>query len=261
MAHDLALQETARPARRESRPARHARSFRGALARMDLAQKPGAGVPAYTRWVNRRLARYAAAAAYRVGLSPNAVSVMSLAVSLSGLALLVLLREQPVLAGSATAVLLALGYVLDSADGQLARLSGTANRAGEWLDHVFDAIRSPAVHLVVAAGFLLQARPGVWAVVLAAAFALLVTAQFMSQMLAGMMLDAHSEVRARPRPLQSWVLLPTDTGVLCWVFVLWGWPVLFAAAYTALFLVNAVHAGTSMRRRFHELVRAGRSTR
>ena len=238
------------------------RSYREVLARTNAAQKPGAGVPAYTRWVNRRLARYAAAAAYRLGMSPNGVSVLSLGCSVTGLALLLVLGDKQVLAGVVAAVLLALGYVLDSADGQLARLSGTAGRSGEWLDHLFDAVRAPAVHLVVAAGVLLREEATEALAVLAAAYALLVTAQFMSQMLAGMMLDAHASVRTPPRERQSWLLLPTDTGVLCWTFVLWGFPVAFAAVYVALFCANAVHAGASMRRRFRELNRvAGWSPR
>ena len=49
------------------------------------AQKPGAGVPAYLRWVNRPLGRRAAAAAYVPGLTPNAVTLLSGVCSLAGL--------------------------------------------------------------------------------------------------------------------------------------------------------------------------------
>ena len=34
---------------------RESRSYRSALERLTSAQKPGAGVPAYLRWVNRAL--------------------------------------------------------------------------------------------------------------------------------------------------------------------------------------------------------------
>ena len=47
--------------------------FRDAFSALNAAQKPGMGVPAYTRWVNRRLGRYAAAAAYALRWTPNAV--------------------------------------------------------------------------------------------------------------------------------------------------------------------------------------------
>jgi hypothetical protein len=36
------------------------------------------------------------------------------------------------------------------------------------------------------------------------------------------------------------VLLPTDYGTFCWMFVLLGWPRLFLLAYTAMFVVNAI---------------------
>ena len=37
--------------------------------------------------------------------------------------------------------LLVVGYALDAADGQLARLRGGGSVAGEWLDHVVDAVK------------------------------------------------------------------------------------------------------------------------
>ncbi len=40
-----------------------AATFSSTLRSLEAAQKPGIGVPAYTRWVNRRVARYFAAAA------------------------------------------------------------------------------------------------------------------------------------------------------------------------------------------------------
>ena len=40
--------------------------------------------------------------------------------------------------------------------------------------------------------------------------------------------------------LRSLVLVPTDFGLLCLVFVLWGAPPLFLAAYTLLLVANAV---------------------
>ncbi|MDN5655514.1 MAG: CDP-alcohol phosphatidyltransferase, partial [Kocuria sp.] len=77
------------------------------LHRLDAAQKPGTGVPAYTRWVNRRLARYLCAVAERVGATPSAVSVASILVTFSGLSAFLLLHRSPLLAGALAAVLLA----------------------------------------------------------------------------------------------------------------------------------------------------------
>lgn len=233
------------------------RAIGAAYRRLRGAQKPGNGVPAYTRWVNRSLARWVAAVAFRCGLSPNLVSVVSLLVSLAALALLLLAVPHDTVAGLIAAVLLAVGFVLDSADGQLARLTGTASPAGEWLDHLFDAIRAPAVHLTVLVVFLSSSEGAPWLVAVAFAFVLVQVAQFASQMLGGMLLDRTAGPRTPPRRFQSWLLLPTDTGVICWVFVLWGSPGVFAGAYTIVFGLTLGHAALSMRRRFAELGQVG----
>lgn len=227
-------------------------SFRSALQRLDSAQKPGAGVPAYTRWVNRRVARVFAASFSRIGATPSMVSVLSIVFTGLGLAaFLVLQPVSPALAGLSAAVLLAVGYALDSADGQLARLQGSSSLQGEWLDHTLDAIRLPAVHLVVAVAFLGVGLPVL--AVAAAAFSVLASASFLSQNVGGLLRDGARVERTEVRRLQSWILLPTDPGVLCWVFALWAVLPLFTACYLALLAANAAHVVLSSRRRWREL--------
>ena len=224
-----------------------------ALRRLEGAQKQGVGTPAYTRWVNRRLARYAAVAAYRLGLTPDVVSWLSFATSVTGLVTLVVAPPFSPMVGVVVAMLLAVGFVLDSADGQLARLTGTSGPAGEWLDHVLDAIRSPAVHLCVLVVALTTAGSPSWLAAAAFIFTLTQVGQFSSQMLGGMLLDRTAGPRTPPRRHQSWILLPTDTGVMCWIFVLWGWPRLFAGAYLIVLVLAGLLAAVSMRRRWREL--------
>lgn len=232
-------------------PAPRRLSFTESLRRLDAAQKPGAGVPAYTRWVNRRLARYLCAAAEQVGATPSAVSVLSILVTLSGLGAFLALHRTPLLAGVLAAVLLALGYALDSADGQLARLQQASSLQGEWLDHTLDAVRMPAVHLSIAAGFLLQGAPLL--AIVAAAFSALASASFLSQNLGGLLRDRARAERVEVRRHQSWLLLPADPGVLCWTFVLWPVLPLFGLAYLALFATNVLHFLLSASRRWREL--------
>lgn len=226
------------------------RRYREALDRLGAAQKPGAGFPAYTRWVNRRLAKYAAAAAYQVGATPNGVTAASAAVSAAGIALIAL---APVSLGTgfAAAALLALGYLLDSADGQVARLTGRGSIAGEWLDHVVDAVRTPSVHLAVLIGLL---RIGSGGALLPMLFCVVAVGQFMSQVLAEQLSGRVHRQPAGNGVRQSWVTLPTDTGVLCWLFLLWGLPALFVPTYAVLLVLNAGHAGISMRRKYQHLV-------
>lgn len=225
--------------------------FSTAIGRLSSAQKPGLGVPAYTRWVNRRVARLFAASFASVGASPSAVSVVSIGVTLAGLTAFLLLQPTPLLAGVAAAVLLAIGYALDSADGQLARLQGSSSLQGEWLDHTLDAVRLPAVHLTIATGFLLADGPVLAA--LAAVFSVAASAGFLSQNVGGLLRDNASGGRAQVRRFQSWILLPTDPGVLCWVFALWAWPLGFAVVYLVLLGLNLAHVLLSSRRRWREL--------
>ncbi len=49
--------------------------------------------------------------------------------------------------------LLLLGYALDSADGQLARLLGAGSKRGEWLDHTVDATKVSVLHGTVLISF------------------------------------------------------------------------------------------------------------
>ncbi|GAB3616270.1 CDP-alcohol phosphatidyltransferase family protein [Okibacterium endophyticum] len=229
------------------------RSFTSALHGLEQAQKPGEGVPAYTRWVNRRLARFAAAAAHSMGWSANTVTAISALFSLGAIVLLLTVPPAP-LVGVAIAVLFAIGYVLDSADGQVARLGGGGSRAGEWLDHVVDAIRTPAIHLAVLVGAM-RAEAPVWLLGVALLYTLVSVGQFMSQILGEQLrrADGLPQAPATGGALRSVLLLPSDMGTLCWVFALWGFAPVFAAAYTALFAVNALHSALSMRRRYREL--------
>lgn len=108
-----------------------------ALAALRAAQKPPHGTPAYSRFVNRPLGRRLAAQAVSLGLTPNAVSGLSALCSFAAIGLVVTVR--PTIAVAVlVAALLALGYALDSADGQVARLTRLGSPFGEWLDHMID---------------------------------------------------------------------------------------------------------------------------
>ncbi len=228
--------------------------FAAAMRRLREAQKPGYGVPAYMRWVNRPLARPLAAAAHVAGLTPNAVTGASALASSLGLITLIVFERTPVV-GLAAALLLALGFALDSADGQLARLTATGGPAGEWLDHVVDAVRTPAIHITI---LLLTVAHFGWTPYLAVPilFCLGAVGHFMSQILAEQMRRNRGGAivgSTYARPSRSLLLLPVDAGVLCWVFVLWGFPVLFAVAYAVLAAAQVATAVVSMRRKYTEL--------
>lgn len=239
---------TAAPNKAKSRP-----TFKQALQLLNTAQKPGYGVPAYTRWVNRRLGRLAAAAAASRGISANGVTVVSAACSLAAIVCLAIAPASPWL-GMSIAVLLAAGYALDSADGQVARLTGSSGPAGEWLDHVVDCVRVPAIHLAVLVGIWQAGVLPAWTSWIPLAYALTSAGHFMSQILAEQLLKGRADNSESPAgPLRSWLLLPTEMGTLCWVFVLWGNPQLFIGAYGALFLLQFAVFVASVQRKYRAL--------
>ena len=236
--------------------------FRQTLQQLNGAQKSGAGVPAYTRWVNRRVARVFAASAVALGIGPNGVTAISATVSACGIALLMLATPSIPL-GLLAAFLLALGYALDSADGQVARVTGASSPAGEWLDHVVDSIRTPCIHVAVLVGFIRFPQhfspeswmPSSWALWwVPLAFSVLTAGHFMSQILAEQL--RRTRKTAAPSTggtLRSFVNLHMDAGTLCWIFVLWGFGPLFVLVYALLFVANAATVLVSMRRKFVSL--------
>jgi phosphatidylglycerophosphate synthase len=87
------------------------------------------------RILHRRLSRVVSAAAVRIGIAPNLITLASLAVGLGG--------AVSVARGTVGGATLGLGLylaavVLDHADGEVARLTGAESRLGHWLDIAAD---------------------------------------------------------------------------------------------------------------------------
>ncbi len=216
-------------------------AYRASVAALAGAQKVPRGVSLYTRHVNRPAGRRLAAAADVLGLGPNQVTVLSAACSLSAVSVVALVTPGPAV-GAVASALLVLGFFLDSADGQLARLRGGGSHAGEWLDHMADGAVKLLLHLAVAvAWFRLDVSPG--ALLVPLGFAVVAALLFFGGTLAGVLRErADRPGDAEPGGgAPAWALLPTDHGVLCLTFLLWGWQPLFTAAYAGLLAVNAAY--------------------
>jgi len=101
----------------------------------------------YTNVVNQRLALGVTFVAWRAGLTPNVLTVTSAILTALGGAIIVLCS--PHARGDVTAayLLLCAGYVLDSSDGQLARVAGLGSRLGAWLDHFVDGLKIVGINL------------------------------------------------------------------------------------------------------------------
>jgi len=232
-------------------------AYRDALARLDAAQKPGAGEPAYLRWINRRLGKRVAAAASVIGLTPNIVTAVSGLLSLVGFTVIAVASSEPLAAVLATLLLLA-GYAFDSADGQLARLTGSGSRAGEWLDHVVDAIRTPLAHVAILIALTRREAPG-WLLGVCVAFLVVASVWFFSQTLADQLERARRAGRPTPpaaRTAPAWVSfakLPADTAALYFVVLTLPWLQLFTGAYAALLTFTVLWAAASLRRKYRAL--------
>ena len=234
------------------------RSYRDAVARLSAAQKSGAGVPAYLRWVNRGLGRRAAAVAYLLRLTPNHVTLISIVLSIAGMVVLALVPPTPLSAIAATALLLA-GYALDSADGQLARLTGTGSLAGEWLDHVVDAARLPLFHVAVAV-FLIRQDVAPLLVAIPVAFALVSSVWFFAQTLAEKLASSASEAPAADSPAWvSFAKLPYDVGVTYLTVLLAWWTQPFLVVYGGLFAFTVCIAALSLVRKYRLLKEPARA--
>ena len=120
-------------------------SFTQAIEELASAQKSHRGVSLYSRFLNRPAGRVLAAAAFTMRMTPNQVTLLSALVTGAGIAILTSGEPGPLRAILVTFFLM-LGFALDSADGQLARLTGRGSASGEWADHVVDSAKIVAIH-------------------------------------------------------------------------------------------------------------------
>lgn len=239
-------------------------SFAETHRRLAASQKGHArGAPGYSVYVNRRIGRFFAAAAFRRGWTPNQVTAVSALHTFAGIALLVAL---PVhwWSGVLVSLLLVIGYALDSADGQVARLRGGGSLAGEWLDHFVDALKIAVLHLAVLVALWLHTphRDSLWLLV-PLVFSVVGVVTFfgmlLNDLLKGKVGISSTHVRGGGTFWRSMLLLPTDFGLLCVVFVLWGWTTGFLWGYAALALANAAFLALAAAKWFREIRAIDRS--
>ncbi|MFQ4147845.1 CDP-alcohol phosphatidyltransferase family protein [Arthrobacter sp. LAPM80] len=226
------------------------------------AQKKAApGAPPYSVYVNRRVGRFMAAWAFRRGLKPNTVSGISAAFTFSGIILLAVLAPHW-WTGLLIWAALAVGYVLDSADGQVARLGGRGSVGGEWLDHVLDSIKISSLHLAVLVTAYLHfgLAPQAWLLV-PIGYTIVAAVSFFAMILNDQLKAVHGgqqHTPAVPRGraatvAKSILLLPTDYGVLCLVFLFLGAPLVFFVLYTIFLVANAGHLLLASRKWFRDM--------
>lgn len=229
------------------------------------AQKSAKGVSLYSRYVNRPTGRIFAAGAYRLGMTPNQVTLTSAAFTFAAIASAALAHPSWGLAVAVYAGL-AVGFALDSADGQLARLTGGGGPDGEWLDHVVDCAKMILVHIAVLISFhRFFALPGDAWLLLPLGFLFVSVLTFC----AGLLREQLGKAAGPPpggaagsAPVsraRAVALLPADYGVFCLVFLLLGDERAFRTGYAVLAAVHAVFLVAFLAKWFRELraLRAG----
>lgn len=236
-----------------------AQSFR----ELRLAQKTKKGVPLYTLYINRPAGRVIAAALRNTPFRPNHVTFAGAALTYGALLWLAFgagSGAEFALAG----VALAGGFILDSADGQLARLQGRSSKLGEWLDHVLDSGRIVLLHGAVFC-FLLRATEilPLALAVLCGSFLFANSAIFFAGALFDQLNRQSTPSRPGGRPgsrktlVRSVLTLPVDYGTTCLVMIAAPWTAIFLPCYAALALCHCLFAAAYMAKFYRTLARMG----
>ncbi|MFI0153596.1 CDP-alcohol phosphatidyltransferase family protein [Streptomyces lydicus] len=239
--------------------------FGYAIRELSAAQKSAKGVSLYSRYVNRPAGRVLAAAGYTAKLRPNHITLTSAAFTFAGVAMIAALRPTPAAALGIFAALV-IGFALDSADGQLARLTGTGSAAGEWLDHVVDCAKMLAIHMAVLVSFHRHfgfSDPVLLFVPVAFQFAAVMV--FFGGILTEQLKRAERLRNGETGPasagvstLRSVALLPVDYGVFCAVFLLFGSRDLFVVLYCVLLAAHVLFMVAFLVKWYRELSAPGR---
>lgn len=238
----------------ESMAARH----RTARARLAGAQKSSKSVPAYLRYVNRQAGGQLAALAYALGGTPTQVTVLSTVASFAGIVVLITAQPSAVV-GVCVAVLLLLGYALDSADGQLARVRGGGTRSGEWLDHVADAAKLTSLHSAVLISIVRYFQVSLLVIAIPVVFLVANVTQFFGMMMRDALTPGpRSAVANGPRSTGaglavSLLLLPLDHGTLGLIFLVLGAHTVFLWCYGVLAGCTALFALRSLAKAYRGL--------
>lgn len=235
-------------------------TFRGRFDVLRTAQKRRTGVPLYTLAVNRPVGRVIAAAS-PAWATPNTLTLIGAICTFAGI-LWLLVGATATASAALVGVAMIIGFFFDSADGQLARLRGGGSAAGEWLDHVIDGVRMVLLHIATLA-YLLRTEvvPSWVAFTLCAVFSVSAAATYFAGSLFEKLTTATpSTTVTRSSRLRSVIMLPVDYGILCWVYLLLPFAVVFTVAY-ALVAAAKVLTTSALLLKWYRALRAQDSAR
>ena len=241
----------------DSRGERASYGYWDTVRELGVGQKAAArSAPAYSRYINRRLGRLLAAAALRAGLSPNAVTGISAAFTFAGIALLIIFPPSAAV-GVGVALCLVAGYAFDSADGQVARMRGGGSPAGEWLDHMVDAVKTSMMPLALAVGLFRFGAVDQWWLLVPLGAAVVSAALFFGMILTEQLRRQAGRASVADPGGRSWIrsvlVIPMDYGLLCLSFLSYGVLPVFLTVYTLIFAATAAFLVLASVKWFREL--------
>jgi phosphatidylglycerophosphate synthase len=141
---------------------------------LDEARRLGQGSahldadPTYARRLIRRISPYVSwFVATRTGLSADAITTLSIVSGIAGGLLVAgdVAGSAAPIVNLAAVVLLQLAYLLDVADGEVARIRGTAGRRGTYLDLIGHFVQNRALFAGASLSLIQFANGATWAIV------------------------------------------------------------------------------------------------
>jgi phosphatidylserine synthase len=153
---------------------------------------------------------------------------------------------------------LLLGFALDSADGQLARLHRSSCLSGEWMDHVVDCAKLLGIHVAVLVSFYRffdLPHPGLLLapIVFQCAAVLMFCGGMLTEQLRLRRPGERADRVSAPSVIRGMALLPVDFGLPCLIFVFLGNERLFLALYVTLLAVHVMFVPAFFVKWFREL--------
>ncbi len=115
--------------------------------RLERVARPDDGF--YSTFVVRKLSRRVTGLAVRTGLSPNAITMIALAVALAAAGAFATGEKAGLITG---AILLQVSLVIDCVDGEVARYTRSFTALGAWLDLTTDRIKEYGAYAALAIG-------------------------------------------------------------------------------------------------------------
>ncbi|GAA3131966.1 hypothetical protein GCM10010466_23220 [Planomonospora alba] len=159
---DLFYRRVATPAEAEQFPAEMA-AFNEDRARLNNAVKGADGF--FTTFFVSTYSRFIARWAARRGLTPNQVTLISIALGVASAACFATGERLGMVAGG---ILIYFAFVFDCVDGQLARYARKFGVLGAWLDATFDRFKEYVVFAGLAVGAAVSGIGDVWTLALVA---------------------------------------------------------------------------------------------